>query len=65
MTFNQDGSFTCRKRYEPTSTPDQFARDIQQIMTAARRGKIKILEKTVEAQGPNVAFFVVRFKPLR
>jgi hypothetical protein len=47
------------------STPDQFVRDIQAIMVAARRGKIKILEKTVEAQGPNVAFFLVRFKPLR
>jgi len=47
------------------STPDQFVRDIQAIMVAARRGKIEILEKTIEAQGPNLAFFVVRFKPLR
>ena len=65
MTFNQDGSFTCRRRYEPMSTPDQFARDIQRIMTAARRGKIEILEKAVESVGPDVFFFVVRFKPLR
>ncbi|MBI4588439.1 MAG: hypothetical protein HY725_06340 [Candidatus Rokubacteria bacterium] len=65
MTFNQDGSFTCRRRYEPTSTPEQFARDIGGILIAARRGKIQILEKTIEREGPNVLYFVVRFKPLR
>ena len=65
VTFNQDGSFTCRRRYQPTSTPEQFAIDIKQIMSAARRGKIQILEKTIESEGPNVSNFVVRFKPLR
>lgn len=65
MIFNPDGSFTCRRRYEPMSTPEQFAMDIQRIVTAARRGKIQILEKTIEGVGSNVSFFVVRFKPLR
>ncbi|MBI3625907.1 MAG: hypothetical protein HY215_07150 [Candidatus Rokubacteria bacterium] len=65
MTFNQDGSFTCRRRYEPSSTAEQFAIDIKQIVSAARRGKIQILEKTVEQVGPNVSYFLVRFKPLR
>ena len=65
VTFNQDGSFTCRRRYQPTSTPEQFAIDIKQIMSAARRGRIQILEKTVENEGSNISYFVVRFKPLR
>ncbi len=65
VTFNQDGSFTCRRQYDPFSTPEQFAIDIRRIMTAARRGKIEILEKTTEYAGRNVSYFVVRFKPLR
>ena len=64
-TGNQDGSFTCRRRYEPLSTPEHFAIDIKQIVTAALRGKIQILEKTIERVGPNVSYFLVRFKPLR
>lgn len=65
VTFNQDGSFTCRRRYESMSSPDQFAKDLKRIIAAARRGKIEILEKTVEQLGPDTQFFVVRFKPLR
>jgi hypothetical protein len=34
-------------------------------MSAARRGKIQILEKTIERIGPDVMYAVVRFKPLR
>jgi hypothetical protein len=65
VTFNQDGSFTCRRRYESMSSPEQFAIDIKGIMSAARRGKIQILEKTIERIGPDVMYAVVRFKPLR
>ncbi len=65
VTFNQDGSFTCRRRYEAVSTPEQFAIDIKGIMTAARRGKIQILEKTIERLGRDTLYVVVRFKPLR
>jgi hypothetical protein len=65
VIFNADGSFTCRRRYESLSSPEQFAIDLKQIVTAARRGKIQILEKTIEKIGPNVSFLLVRFKPLR
>lgn len=65
VTFNQDGSFTCRRRYESMSTPEQFAMDIKGIMSAARRGKIQILGKTIERIGPETLYVVVRFKPLR
>lgn len=65
VIFNQDGSFTCRRRYYPTATPEQFATDIRRVLVAARHRKIEILEQTVETSGPNVAYFVVRFKPLR
>ena len=65
VIFNPDGSFTCRRRYDPMSTAEQFAIDIKQIVTAARRGRIQILEKTIEKVGPNVSYLLVRFKPLR
>ena len=65
MIFNPDGSFTCRRRYESLSSAEQFAIDLKQIVTAARRGKIQILEKTIEHVGPNISYLVVRFKPLR
>ena len=65
VIFNSDGSFTCRRRYEPMSSPQLFARDIQRIVTAVRRGKIQIMELSTEGVGENFAFFVVRFKPLR
>lgn len=65
VIFNPDGSFTCRRRYESLSSPEQFAIDLKQIVTAARRGKIQILEKTIEHVGPNISYLVVRFKPLR
>ena len=65
VIFNPDGSFTCRRRYESLSSPEQFAIDLKQIVTAARRGKIQILEKTIEHLGPNISYLVVRFKPLR
>ena len=65
VIFNPDGSFTCRRRYEPMSSPQQFARDIQRIVTAMSRGKIQILELSTEGIGDNVGYFVVRFKPLR
>ena len=65
VIFNPDGSFTCRRRYESLSSPEQFAIDLKQIVTAARRGKIQILEKTIEHVGPNLSYLVVRFKLLR
>ena len=65
VIFNPDGSFTCRRRYEPMSSPQQFARDIQRIVIAVRRGKIQIMEQSIEGLGDNVSYFVVRFKPLR
>lgn len=65
VIFNQDGSFTCRRRYQPLASEQQFASDIKQIMSAVRRGKIQILEQSVEKVGPDIFDFVVRFKPLR
>lgn len=35
------------------------------LVLAARRGKIQIIEQTVEQRGPNSVYVVVRFKPLR
>ena len=65
VIFNPDGSFTCRRRYENPSSTEEFAIDLKRIMSAARRGKITIMEKTVEKLGPDTFFVVVRFKPLR
>jgi hypothetical protein len=65
VTFNPDGSFTCRRRYQPLASPEIFAIELQRLMQAAQNGKIRILEKRVESFGPGVQYFLVRFKPLR
>ncbi len=65
MIFNPDGSFTCRRRYENPTSTEEFAIDLKRIMSAARRGKILIMEKTIEKVGLDTWNVVVRFKPLR
>ncbi len=65
VVFNPDGSFTCRRRYEQVWSSEQFSIDIRRIMMAAQRGKIEILENTIERKAPGVMDFVVKFKPLR
>ncbi len=65
VIFNPDGSFTCRRRYEGPASLQEFATDLKRMMIAARRGKIDVLQETVEGAGPSAFFVVVRFKPLR
>jgi hypothetical protein len=65
VIFNPDGSFTCRRRYETPSSTEEFAIDLKRIMSAARRGKILIMEKTIEKVGLDTFNVVIRFKPLR
>jgi len=65
VMFNQDGSFTCRRRYETPSSTEEFAIDLKRIMAAARRGKILIMEKTIEKVAPDTWNVLIRFKPLR
>ena len=65
VIFNPDGSFTCRRRYETPTSTEEFAIDLKRIMAAAQRGKILILEKTIEKVGPDTSNVVIRFKLLR
>ena len=65
VIFNPDGSFTCRRRYENPTSTEEFAIDLKRIMSAARRGKILIMEKTIEKVGLDTFNVVIRFKPLR
>lgn len=50
---------------ETPSSTEEFAIDLKRIMSAARRGKILIMEKTIEKVETDTWNVVLRFKPLR